>query len=145
MLHTKHLLILALSLSANVLSAAERPNIIFIVADDLGYAELGCYGQKIIETPNIDQIAKEGIRFTQFYSGAPVCAPARCMLMTGMHSGHAVTRNNGAPKHLEHLKEKFGWEFPGQNPLPADAVTIDRKSTRLNSSHTDISRMPSSA
>jgi len=126
MFPTKYLLAVALSLSASFLSAAERPNIILIVADDLGYGELGCYGQQIIETPNIDQIAKQGIRFTQFYSGAPVCAPARCMLMTGMHSGHAVTRNNGPPKYLKHLGKKFGWEFPGQNPLPADAVTIPR-------------------
>jgi len=126
MLQAKHLLTLFLTLSTALLSAAERPNIILIVADDLGYAELGCYGQEIIKTPQIDRIAKEGIRFTQFYSGAPVCAPARCMLMTGVHAGHAVTRDNGVPKHLKHLGKKFGWEFPGQNPLPADAVTIPR-------------------
>lgn len=71
-----------------------RPNIIFILADDLGYGELGCYGQEKIETPNIDGLAEEGIRFTQHYSGAPVCAPARCVLLTGKHSGHAYIRGN---------------------------------------------------
>jgi len=100
------------------------PNIVLIVADDLGYGELGCYGQKLIKTPNIDQLATEGMRFTQFYSGSPVCAPSRCTLMTGKHTGHAVTRNNGSPKHLVHLRKEFGWEFPGQNPLPPEEVTL---------------------
>ena len=59
--------------------ANERPNIVFILADDLGYGELGCYGQKKIKTPNIDKLAAEGMRFTQHYTGAPVCAPARCV------------------------------------------------------------------
>src|SRR5210317_641519 len=72
----------------------KAPNIIYILADDLGYGELGCYGQEKIETPNIDQLAKEGMRFTQHYSGAPVCAPARCVLLTGKHSGHAYIRGN---------------------------------------------------
>ena len=67
------------------------PNIIFIMADDLGYNELGCYGQDIIRTPNIDKLAKEGMMFTNFYSGSPVCAPSRCVLMTGMHTGHALS------------------------------------------------------
>lgn len=82
--------------------AQERPNIIFIMADDLGYADLGCYGQKRIHTPNIDRLAAEGTRFTQCYAGAPVCAPSRCVLMTGLHTGHATIRgNNGqnAPRH----------------------------------------------
>ncbi|NOY41691.1 MAG: arylsulfatase [Planctomycetes bacterium] len=100
------------------------PNIVLIVADDLGYGELGCYGQKIIRTPNIDRIAEEGIQFTQFYSGSPVCAPSRCMLMTGKHPGHAVVRNNFSAKHLQHMREKFGWEFPGQFPLPSEEVTL---------------------
>jgi arylsulfatase A-like enzyme len=72
------------------------PNIIFILADDLGYGELGCYGQKRIKTPNIDQLASEGIRFTQCYAGTTVCAPSRCCLMTGLHSGHARIRGNNA-------------------------------------------------
>ncbi len=64
------------------------------MADDLGYNELGCYGQKIIKTPNIDRLAEEGMRFTQFYSGSPVCAPSRCVLLTGLHTGHAYVRDN---------------------------------------------------
>ena len=76
------------------LAHAAPPNIVFILADDLGYGELGCYGQKKIHTPNIDRLAAEGTRFTQHYSGAPVCAPARCVLMTGKHLGHADIRGN---------------------------------------------------
>ena len=72
----------------------QRPNIIFIVADDLGYGDLGCYGQQKIRTPNIDRLASEGIRFTQAYAGATVCAPSRCSLMTGMHNGHNRIRDN---------------------------------------------------
>lgn len=82
------------------------PNIIFIMADDLGYGELGCFGGEMILTPNIDQLALEGARFTQFYSGSPVCAPARGVLMTGLHSGHARIRNN-SPKKGGKL-EQFG-------------------------------------
>lgn len=74
---------------------ARRPNIIFIMADDLGYGDLGCYGQKRIRTPNIDRMAKEGVRFTQFYAGSTVCAPSRCVLMTGKHLGHCYIRGNG--------------------------------------------------
>ena len=73
-----------------------KPNIIFILADDLGYGELGCYGQKKIKTPNIDKLAAEGMRFTQCYAGSPVCAPSRCVLMTGLHTGHAIVRGNAA-------------------------------------------------
>jgi arylsulfatase A-like enzyme len=75
-------------------SAAEKPNIIFILADDLGYADVGCYGQKLIKTPNIDKLATEGTRFTQCYAGNTVCAPSRCALMTGYHMGHARIRGN---------------------------------------------------
>ncbi len=71
-----------------------KPNIIFILADDLGYGDLGCYGQKTIETPRIDKMASEGIRFTNHYSGSTVCAPSRCSLMTGLHPGHARVRGN---------------------------------------------------
>jgi len=80
--------------------AAERgrPNIIFILADDLGYGDLGCYGQKQILTPNLDRMASEGLRFTQAYSGSTVCAPSRCCLMTGKHSGHATVRGNIKPE-----------------------------------------------
>ena len=71
-----------------------RPNIIFLLADDLGYGDLGCYGQQQIQTPNLDRMAKEGIRFTNFYAGSTVCAPSRCALMTGLHSGHGYVRGN---------------------------------------------------
>ena len=74
--------------------AAEKPNIIFILADDLGYADVGCYGQKLIQTPNLDELAKQGTRFTQFYAGSTVCGPSRCALMTGYHTGHARVRGN---------------------------------------------------
>jgi arylsulfatase A-like enzyme len=73
---------------------AKRPNIIFILADDLGYGDVGCFGQKIIQTPNIDRLAEEGMRFTDHYAGSTVCAPSRCCLMTGLHSGHALVRGN---------------------------------------------------
>ncbi len=76
-------------------SKKERPNIIYILADDLGYGEVGIYGQKFIETPNIDNLAKTGMLFTNHYSGAPVCAPARSVLMTGMHMGNTHIRANG--------------------------------------------------
>src|SRR6478736_2445790 len=70
------------------------PNIILIVADDLGYGDLGCYGQGKIKTPNLDKLAAEGMRFTSFYAGSTVCAPSRCALMTGLHTGHARIRGN---------------------------------------------------
>lgn len=72
----------------------EKPNIIYILADDLGYGDLGCYGQKEIKTPNLDKMASEGIMFTQHYAGSTVCAPSRCVLMTGLHTGHARIRAN---------------------------------------------------
>lgn len=75
-------------------SAESKPNIIFILADDLGYGDLSCYGQKIIQSPRIDQMAAEGIRFTQFYAGSTVCAPSRSVLMTGLHTGHTRVRGN---------------------------------------------------
>lgn len=72
----------------------ENPNIIFVMADDLGYGDLGCYGQEVIQTPNLDRMAAEGMRFTDCYAGSTVCAPSRCVLMTGLHSGHAWVRGN---------------------------------------------------
>lgn len=86
-------LIFALVLSGP-LSAADRPNLIWIMADDLGYGELGCYGQKVIQTPQLDRMAREGLRFTRFYAGATVCAPSRSVLMTGQHQGHTRVRGN---------------------------------------------------
>ena len=72
-----------------------KPNLIFILADDLGYGDLGCFGQKKIKTPNLDRLASEGMKLTQFYAGSTVCAPSRCVLMTGLHTGHAYIRGNG--------------------------------------------------
>ncbi len=80
-------------------SADDRPNIIFIMADDMGYADPGAYGGKLIQTPNIDKMAAEGIRFTDCYVGAPVCAPSRSVLMTGLHSGHTRVRGNFGQKN----------------------------------------------
>ena len=80
---------------AGAAESAERPNIVFIMADDLGYGHLGCYGQEKIKTPNIDGLAAEGTRFTQFYAGHCVCAPSRSTLMTGYHTGHTSVRVNG--------------------------------------------------
>ena len=71
-----------------------KPNIIFILSDDLGYGDLGCYGQKQILTPSLDRMAAEGMRFTQHYAGSTVCAPSRCTLMTGLHTGHCRVRGN---------------------------------------------------
>jgi arylsulfatase len=99
--------------AGNAVAAEPRPpNIIFILADDLGYAEVGCYGQKKIKTPQLDRMAAEGLRFTQFYAGNAVCAPSRCVLMTGKHAGHAYIRNN------KEIKPE------GQEPIPAETVTI---------------------
>ena len=107
------LLVLAALLVNNVAEATEkRPNIIYILADDLGYGDLGCYGQKLIQTPNIDSLAKTGMRFTDHYSGAPVCAPARCVLLTGLHTGHCPIRGNRA------------LEFEGNVPIPKSYVTL---------------------
>lgn len=89
-----------------------RPNIILIVADDLGYGELGCYGQQKIATPFIDRMAANGIRFTGFYAGTAVCAPSRASLMTGLHTGHTAVRGNK------------GVQPEGQYPLPAGDTTM---------------------
>jgi arylsulfatase A-like enzyme len=80
--------------TGEMVGAARRPNIIFILADDLGYGDLGCYGQREIKTPNIDRMAEEGMLFTQHYAGSTVCAPSRCVLMSGLHTGHARVRAN---------------------------------------------------
>ena len=85
---------LAAEPGVTVAAGARRPNIVFIVADDLGYGDLGCYRQARIRTPNIDRLAAGGKRFTQCYAGSTVCAPSRCSLMTGMHTGHARVRGN---------------------------------------------------
>ena len=89
-----------------------KPNIIFILADDLGYGDIGVYGQQKIKTPNIDRMAKQGMMFTQFYSGTSVCAPSRSSFITGQHTGHTPIRGNKETKP------------EGQWPLPANAVTV---------------------
>src|SRR5512139_2875187 len=94
------------------LTPAVRPNIVFVLADDLGWGELGAYGQKKIRTPSIDRLSAEGMRFTRHYAGNAVCAPSRSVLMTGQHPGHTPIRDN---------KEV---QPEGQWPLPAAAETI---------------------
>lgn len=89
-----------------------KPNIIYIMADDMGYNDLACYGAPRIQTPNIDRMAAEGIRFTQHYAGTSVCAPSRSALMTGQHTGHTPVRGN------------LQWEPYGQYPLPENTVTV---------------------
>jgi arylsulfatase A len=93
---------------------ARKPNIVIILADDLGYGDLGCYGQTKIKTPNIDRLAAEGTRFTNFYCGCSVCAPSRCALMTGKHMGHATVRDN--------MQRGPGLE--GQHAMEAGTVTV---------------------
>jgi len=93
-------------------SAPEKPNIVYILADDLGYGDLSCYGQTHFQTPNIDKMAAGGMLFTDFYSGTTVCAPSRSSLMTGQHTGHTPIRGN---------KE---WQPEGQWPMKSDAVTV---------------------
>ena len=90
----------------------QPPNIVFLLADDLGYGDLGCFGQTIIRTPNLDRLATEGVKLTRHYAGNPVCATSRCVLMTGRHPGHAFIRDN--------LK----WEPEGQYPIPDETVTL---------------------
>jgi arylsulfatase A-like enzyme len=93
-----------------------KPNIVFIMADDLGLGDIGPYGQRIIRTPTLDKLAAEGMKFTQHYTGCPVCAPARCVLITGKHPGHGFVRDN---------REVGDWySFAGQMPLPASEPSI---------------------
>ena len=80
--------------------SAEKPNMIFILADDLGYGDLGCYGQQTIQTPRLDQMAAEGMRWTQFFAGSTVCAPSRSVLMTGQHMGHTHVRGNAGKQNM---------------------------------------------
>jgi arylsulfatase len=104
-----------------VAADAPRPNIVFILADDLGYGDLGCYGQTRIRTPHIDRLAAEGLRFTAHYSGSNMCAPSRCVLMTGMHPGHAYIRNNRQARGCSE----------GQEPVPAGELRLPPLFKRL--------------
>lgn len=100
-------------------SAGERPNIIFIMADDLGFGDLGCFGQTETRTPHIDRIADQGTKFTQCYSGSTVCAPSRCSLLTGKHMGHARIRGNGGWVGARDERRRFS-----EMPLHDNDVTI---------------------
>lgn len=108
----KSLLLPALMLLSACATAAERPNLIFILCDDLAQGDLGCYGQKLIQTPHLDRMAAEGTRFPQLYSGTSVCAPSRSSLMTGLHTGHCPIRAN------REIQPE------GQKPLPGETVTV---------------------
>jgi len=108
----------------------QKPNIIIFLADDLGYGEVGVYGQEKIQTPNIDALAENGMLFTQHYSGAPVCAPARCILLTGKHGGHAFIRGNDEWKERGDV-----WNYEaacsdpnleGQVPIPENTITLGK-------------------
>ena len=98
-------------ISANA-QKTTKPNIIFIFADDLGYGDIGCYGQQKIETPNIDKLAQKGMKFTQFYSGSTVCAPSRSSFLTGLHTGHTGIRGN------------VSYPPEGQTPIPDSVITF---------------------
>lgn len=115
MKHLHRLFTLAVLFAATCgVAATPRPNLIWIMADDLGYGDLGCYGQKVIQTPQIDRMAREGLRFTQFYAGATVCAPSRSVLMTGQHHGRTRVRGNAGPNN------------PHAQALRAEDVTVAR-------------------
>jgi len=98
----------AISAAAADPPAPLRPNIVLILADDLGYGELGCYGQELIRTPSLDRMAREGMRFTRFYAGSPVCAPSRSVLLTGLHSGHTRVRGNAGKDDLRRQELRPG-------------------------------------
>jgi arylsulfatase A-like enzyme len=106
------LLFILLPLQLLAQRVSEKPNIILIVADDLGYGDVACYGQQKIETPQITALAKQGMQFNQFYAGTAVCAPSRASLLTGLHTGHTAVRGNK------------GMKPEGQYPLPDSAITI---------------------
>ena len=106
--------------------AQEKPNIIFIMADDLGYGEVGSYGQKLIQTPNIDRLSAKGIQFSDFYSGAAVCAPARSVLMTGLHTGHTRVRGNFGKGGVIGLAGKAGRVPIKEEDLTVAEVLQDR-------------------
>ena len=122
------IIVLSACVSRNQLPGS--PNIIYILADDLGYGELGCYGQTKIETPHIDALAERGMLFTRHYSGSPVCAPSRCVLLTGRHSGHAYIRGND-----EWAVRGDVWDYmamfndstlEGQRPIPEESNTVGK-------------------
>ncbi|MBT4465217.1 MAG: sulfatase-like hydrolase/transferase, partial [Planctomycetes bacterium] len=121
----RQLLIVLLSLVFVTCSKPQSdtaPNILFILADDLGYGDVGCFGQQYIKTPNIDKLATQGMKLTRHYSGSPVCAPSRCVLLTGKHTGNAYIRDN------DEMNERGDvWNDPaleGQRPLIQSEITM---------------------
>lgn len=131
MYYTKYLL----ALSAGMLVTCElsakakvqKPNILFILCDDMGYGDLACYGQKYIHTPNIDEMARQGMRFTQAYAGSPVSAPSRASIMTGQHSGHTLVRGNkeywSASKTIKY-GNNIDYAVVGQQPYDPDHIIL---------------------
>ncbi|MBQ6556778.1 MAG: sulfatase-like hydrolase/transferase, partial [Bacteroidales bacterium] len=133
--YLKTLPALAAVLSGCSVPKAERPNIIYLMFDDLGYGDLGCYGQELIETPNIDALAARGIVFTDMYSAAPLSAPSRCSVMTGLHCGHSQIRGNDErwPRPEGMVLSEADWYFDaihenpdleGQWPLAEGTATL---------------------
>ena len=112
--------LLAIITGCTISSASQPPNIIFIMADDLGYGQLGAYGQTKIQTPRLDQMAKEGLLLTDYYAGTSVCAPSRCALMTGKHVGHTFIRGNYEIKATDANDS-------GQLPIPDETITVAEK------------------
>ena len=107
---------------------SDSPNVIYILVDDLGYGDLGCYSQKIIQTPNLDRMAAEGMRFTDHYAGSTVCAPSRCVLMTGKHTGHSTVVNNAETDRSTVPMGDRG--AAGQMPLREGEITVARLARR---------------
>ena len=115
------------TLTANGQKKNTQPNILFILCDDMGYGDLGCYGQPFIRTPHIDTMANEGMRFTQAYAGSPVSAPSRASFMTGQHSGHCEVRGNkeywkNVPIVLYGQNQEYS--IVGQHPYDSDHVIL---------------------
>ena len=128
-----------------------KPNIIYILADDLGYGDLGCYGQKRIKTPNLDRMAAEGMRFTQHYAGSTVCAPSRCALMTGKHTGHCTVRGNvdvlmkPAEATIATVMKKAGYTTAcigkwgiGHPPPPIPLLEVSRRQFQAGDPHGQV-------
>lgn len=127
-------------LSACGVADGQKPNIIYIMCDDLGYGDVGCYGQQYIQTPNLDRMAREGMRFTQAYAGSPVSAPSRASFMTGQHTGHTEVRGNkeywrGVPMVKYGVNDEFS--RVGQHPYDADHVILPEIMKR-NGYHTAL-------
>ncbi len=125
---SRYILLGTSAFAALAAGAQQRPNIIYLMCDDMGYGDLGCYGQKFIATPNIDRLATQGMRFTQAYAGSPVSAPSRATFMTGQHTGHTHVRGNKEYWQNKLKKNMFGsnsdYTVVGQEPYDTDHVII---------------------